>query len=285
MMYFKLNPIIPLVLVAVVAVVLGLFFFLNKGQARISMKIFLVYLAVALLCFSLQGLLGFIKIENALPYFLMLQSLFLVLGISHCTALYLLNSESQRLSFWHEFVFTMLLGIFGMVIFYFIFGLTSRSEFTVYFLSGFFFFFIPFFILKAFDYLIAIPSPEYPMFYPVSKEFEEATEEDIDDRFIILLKFNLERADGSESFITPTYKSPLRAIFGEHFSRFLYDYNDANPSKQIQYQDNYGQPVGWNFYVKPKRWFHSPRYIDPNLTINENDLKDSDIIICERIKT
>ena len=70
---------------------------------------------------------------------------------------------------------------------------------------------------------------------------------------------------------------PARLTVGDMYCRFLYDLDNI-----IEVADSSQQPYAWLFSVRNR---FEKRILDPNLTLEQNGIKESDIIFIERIRT
>jgi hypothetical protein len=282
---FNERTLVPGIIITLVAFLAGIFFFLNNGGKKISVKVFLIYTLATVLLFALMGLTAFSSIENPLNYFIGIQVGMLILGILHVVAFSYLTGSDEDSNFWHEFVFTIYVTLLGGFI-YFILR-TRLSEPTAYellFLTSLLVFVVPFLFYKTFTYLISIPAKEYEKWYfPIDKNFDEDVEDDYSDTKTIITIVNvIGQTSKDQKLIHGEALTPLRYEFGNWLAAYFLARNERKPGEQIEYLDEYGQPQGWNFYVKPK-WYQSPRYLNSKLTIAENEIAEKDVIICERV--
>ena len=70
-------------------------------------------------------------------------------------------------------------------------------------------------------------------------------------------------------------------IFGDWFELIISDYNARKTSSLIEYYDK-KEEYGWIFYTKPSL-FSPKKYIDPDLSFQENKLPEKNMIIGSRI--
>jgi Type VI secretion system, TssN len=101
-------------------------------------------------------------------------------------------------------------------------------------------------------------------------------------RNIIILNFVFQKKEDDHQITNFKVKAPKAIDYGRLFYYFINDYNDKHPNGKIKYLDDKEQPFGWYFYTKPK-WFGSSKYIDPEVAIDANNIKDGETIICQRI--
>ena len=283
----NLGFLIPAALLALLAALGAAFFFINSSGKKVSIKVFIIYTVLTLLCYLLIGLSGLVAITEPLSFYIWSQVASVVLGIVHCFCLSKLMGADEEKSFLHEFVFTLYVLVLACFTYFLTFGFfkVNPVDYVPYMTTSVFIFIMPFLIYKVFEFYIGIPAPEYPKWYfPIDKNEEELVvdEDDLADAKIFVIKFEFSEKVGADTIQTSKTKAPYRMELGEYFATFILNWNDSFPGKQIEYLDKFGQPLGWNFFVKPK-WYQNPRFIDPKLSIAENDLKISDVIICERV--
>jgi FMN-dependent NADH-azoreductase len=70
--------------------------------------------------------------------------------------------------------------------------------------------------------------------------------------------------------------------FGDLFYIFISDYNESHPQNTIEVTDLQQASYPWIFYKKTA-WWKSARYVDPDLTFQDNGIVNNDIIFCQRV--
>ncbi len=281
---FNSRMLIPGILLTLLAFFAGIFFFVNSGEKKISVKVFVLYSLVTVLCFAMAGFSGlFIKIERLSSFFWGMSTAFFVFGVLHTWGIRFLSEQSDTSTFGNELVFTIFVTMLGGFVFLLVFQWFYGQEYSVYILTGLLLFLTPFLFLKSFHFLIAIPELEYPKwYYPLDRDFNDFDDDEFSDKKTVLLKFYvMVKKDGDEKMVREAL-APLRWEFGEYFGFLLTQSNLMKPGEKIDYLDEYGQPNGWLFYIKPK-WYQSPSIIDFKLTISENGLTGKEVIVCEKV--
>ena len=76
-------------------------------------------------------------------------------------------------------------------------------------------------------------------------------------------------------------KAPEAMAFGIWFNKFISDYNMKFPKSPIDMLDE-KELYGWIFYVK-RSFFHKRRYIDYELSLTENRIKEKFTIVAKRV--
>jgi len=78
-------------------------------------------------------------------------------------------------------------------------------------------------------------------------------------------------------------KAPDNLAFGTWFQKFILDYNIKTPLTPIELVDKKtGNDYGWIFYVK-RSFFFPRKYIDYDLTIPDNKIREKHTIIAKRV--
>jgi hypothetical protein len=284
-MFSKVDFLVPSIYFTIVGFLGMAFFFIKNEDKEVSFKVFAIYSVLTVVIFALIGLTGLMNIGNAPGFFMGLQLGIFVFGLIHAATLYRLNSWTAQESFLHEFIFTLYIAMLGALVFLVVFAHFNKQGYALLFTSSFVFFLVPFLVAKCFDYMLMIPEEVYPKWYfPAGEVDLDLPDEVMEENSIIVVEFQMTRNDGPDQDIVKSRsKLPLKIEFTRFFPIFLDQYNDRNPGTQIQFLDEAKQPHGWNFYIKPK-WYQSPKFINPDLTIRENGVKENDIIIAQRVQ-
>lgn len=282
---FNPRMLVPGVVIALALFFAGLFFFLNSGGKKISVKFFLAYTIITVVAFALISLTAFITIERPVLFFAGSQGLMLLAGTIHAIALANSNKREEENVFWHELVFSLYVALLGGFVYFMIFSrIAKQTEYSLFMMYSLIAFFVPFLVYKTFEFLIAIPAEEYEKwYYPLDISFDDVDEDkDFDERQTVVLKLNVVgQRPGETNLVHTAMVAPQRWEFGRWYAFLLVTRNEAKPGEKIEYTDEFGQPHGWYFYVKGK-WYQSMKLIDPKLTVSENELTGKELIICER---
>ncbi len=283
-MFPRFSFFIPSLFFIISGFLAGVFFALKKEQKQISVKVFVIYSLVTLLSYALIGLSGLMKIENPLKLFIALQVGSTLLGIIHAFTLYRLNAWNDRDSFVHELVFTLYVSALAALSFIVVFSLCNQMGYVLIFSGSIIFFLVPFLVLKCYEFMIQIPEEVYTKwFYPIGQGENDLPEELLDDTNVVIIEFRmLQNTNEDSELIKSRSRLPLKIEFSKFFPAFLEQFNDRNPGRKIQFMDANNEPHGWNFYLLPK-WWQFKTYINPQLTIRENGIKENSIIIAERV--
>ncbi|MFN8292108.1 MAG: TssN family type VI secretion system protein [Chitinophagales bacterium] len=259
----------------------ALFFYFGKNELSKYKKHLIVHTLLVALISALWGTVGFLVAETPRLAFSIAQFLFLFLGLGHTLGIYLHQPWSSRTGFKKELFFSLSQFVVAALVFTLVIQFTAPPAYRLLFTFAALPFLIPFLFMKLFDFAMMIPMLIYKRwFYPVEDEMPDA--DDIDMTQPIVLAFQFQKRMKDASYTNFRAKAPQRLGFGQLFFFFINDYNERHPESIIEYLDPHRQPSGWVFYVK-NPWWKPNRFIDPHQTIQENTLKEDDIVICTRV--
>ncbi|HEX2974479.1 MAG TPA: TssN family type VI secretion system protein [Bacteroidales bacterium] len=143
-------------------------------------------------------------------------------------------------------------------------------------------FMIPVLLKKTGDELINVPSKAYKLWhYPVNKGFQDPSEEELENPVIISLIFR--KNENSRELTTFRVKAPVGMEFGHLFYYFINDYNDRHPEGTISTLSESREPYGWIFKKVTGRIFKRREVIDHENSIYGNEVKENDILYCQRL--
>ncbi len=143
------------------------------------------------------------------------------------------------------------------------------------------FFLVPLLLYQAYLNLLAIPDPIYEYWeYPIVDAPE--LDDDDDNAAVLVLGFKLKKKETEAESLFRT-KAPVSMILGDLLYHFVNEYNEAQSETPIVYANENAQTDKWYFRTARKGW-RAGRVLHPNLSIQENKLKEDDIIICDRIR-
>lgn len=258
---------------------LRLLFTRNKKKA-------ILYALFTLLTFALAGLLSSSKVLNDTPLnsFIGIQVVFLILGSLHLFVLkrYFPDLEDDKTGFFNQFLFTIAILLIGFIAYINVIN-RFRPEFSFTFMGAGISYLIPFLVYKLFHFAYGIPVPVYKKWrYPIDDSIKDPTKQELVNPAVI--SFEFQKAFDEADITNFRIKAPEQMEFGKLFYFFINDYNERHPESPVQFLDpNSQEPQEWNFYFKPN-WYGSTRHIDHSRTILNNNIKENDIIVCQRVK-
>ena len=282
-------------LMPLLAIVFGIIAFIMAKRSKLlqnrKLIFFILLVAVAL---SIPALLGFINYWF-MPYiYLALQLFYLVLGSYNIRWLkYFMNktkggrlktektNEKDTTSFYVYFFIQFFMMFVGAALFSLVFNLCNGLNYGLWACTCVLPFILPPIYWETYKKFLAIPPEIY-------KEWRYSENEDLSffesmdyDRLLVMELELFKMVKDAEPFKLKV-KAPDNMPFGVWFQKCLYDYNIKFPQSPIQIQDENKAFYNWIFYVK-QSFFHPRKYIDYELTIDENKIKEKYTIIAKRI--
>jgi hypothetical protein len=253
-----------------------------RGGFKAFSKRTILYTLSIVLFLALSGFSIALPFTRYLFAFLFFQGLFLGVGIAH---LFMARRWLKWMgpgAFWPEvlhLLVIMLLGAVGMIMTY---RVVNREGAEIAMSTAALFFLIPYFVDKTYLWSVAIPPKVYKQwYYPAHRQEPELEEAKLKN--LLVISFEFQKQMGDRYFTNFRAKAPVDMEFGQLFYYFINDYNDRHGGSSIRYANIQGDLHGWIFYRKPK-WYHlSTKYIDTEKTIFINNIKENDVIICNRV--
>ncbi len=280
--FINKSQFIPVIYFTVAIALASIFYRLKSQNKAISFKVFIVYSIITMLVYACSGLIGFLELGDPLSNFIIIQCLFFVYGIIHFVFLNRYIASENSGTFLQEAIFTLYIAILGIFVYQIVYFFTPQSEYSLLFTTAQIMFIIPFMIIKSAEQAVSIPEKVYTLWYFPTNEIDfEIPDEQLEDKNIILVEIHIKRSLENQDIIPIRGRAPLKMELGLYFALAITEYNDTNAGKQIKIVDDTDSVFGWNFHFKPK-FFSSPEYIDPLVSIRENGIKENDVIIAER---
>ena len=248
-------------------------------------KLAIVYILFILITFALAGLLSSHKVLNDTPLssFIGIQFIFLLLGILH---LYVLNKyfpdlSNDKTNFFNEFLFTIIILFLGFISYMNVVN-NFRPAFSFLFLGTGICFIVPFLFNKLYEFALEIPIPVYKKWkYPLEGNIKDPTKNELTNPSVI--SFEFQKKFNDNEITNFKIKAPENMEFGKLFFFFINDYNERHPESHIDYlTSTTQQPHEWIFYFKPN-WFGNLKHINFSKTVLNNEIKENDVIVCQRI--
>ena len=135
--------------------------------------------------------------------------------------------------------------------------------------------------MVLFNHSISIPVKLYSKWhYPLGKNYDTPKHNELND--MIVVNFMFLKNTKEQQMTSFKAKAPKNMKFGRLFYFFINDYNDKKTTSKIETTEESGSPYGWYFYTKPK-WYGTTEHIDSELSVDENNLEDGDVVVCQRI--
>lgn len=242
------------------------------------LKVYLYYAIGALVLFMVISFLGLIPGLSVRTAFLLMLVAYLVAGIAH---IYLIHEFLPGLDAQKRLLYTVVLTLLGFIVVFilnrYILPVTS---YAIYALS-LVIFPLPLLFGHTFSLYLNIPARIYKKWYfPVDHTMPDLDLLDLSRVLIIQLEFLRTASEGTRTNFKA--KAPHNMPFGELFRIFISDYNESHPQNTIEIVNEQHIPYPWVFYIKTP-WWKRDRYIDPDLTFQDNRIGNNDIILCQRV--
>jgi hypothetical protein len=240
-------------------------------------KIFIYYIIVSLLFFGLINCIGLLSSLSVQTRFSLILLAYLITGIIHILTLKVVFSGLKPLK---NLLFTILLTFLGciaiLILNNFIFNNTSQVQFTF----GLVLFPLPFLFFYTLELFLNIPDKIFKKwYYPLDHSMPNL--DLLDLTRVLIIQFEFLKSTGETSLTNFKAKAPSNMPFGELFYIFISDYNESHPQNVIEITNINQQPYPWIFYIKTS-WWKRNKFIDPDLTFQENGIINNDIISCQR---
>ncbi len=246
-----------------------------------KLKYFIYIIVHALFLVIFESILYNLKGTMLSDRFTALQIYFLVAGTIHLILFQFYFKKFETTKIYLEisiaFITTFFIAGFLLVIV----SYYKEMNYVWYLIATLLFFVIPTMCYTLFETAISVPAKLHKRwFYPINSRYPPPQISEM--RNVIIINFVFQKKANDSQIINFKVKAPKAIDFGRLFYYFINDYNEKNPGAHIKYLDENDQPYGWYFHTKPK-WFSSSDYIDADVAIDTNNLKDGDTIICQRI--
>ncbi|WP_128548702.1 TssN family type VI secretion system protein [Larkinella soli] len=141
---------------------------------------------------------------------------------------------------------------------------------------------VPLLAREAYRRWLAIPEPLFrPWWLPVDRPAPDIDLVDLSTIQVIRFEFRREPTDPTRA--DSRAKAPVYMSLGDLFHVFLTDYNERFSAQPIRLFDRDQKSFGWVFFIRPRFWWQSRRYLDPSLNFNQNRIRDSDRVVAHRV--
>ncbi|MGI4887038.1 MAG: TssN family type VI secretion system protein [Janthinobacterium lividum] len=142
-------------------------------------------------------------------------------------------------------------------------------------------FLLPYFFWQSYRAWQAVPLRQYKLWHynPVAPGPDLSR---MDLNHFMVVHFWMTRRYGESLYHDFSSKAPYQMRLNDLFAIFLTDYNRLKPDQALQYVDGQGQAFGWLFYAK-RPWWRRRHYYDPDYTFQDNFLRQSSIIVAQRV--
>ena len=280
--FFLAHLLLPTVLLVLVFPLA----YLQKKMPFIKSKEVIFYVLFSGLILALPGLLGFSG-NTFNPYWYLLASLlYFLFGLIHVNQLskrFRGQDVPLRLSKAFEIILTVFILLLGVYLFTYIFDwlspfkgyayLSARSSVA---------YLIPLFFYYSYMQFLQIPYSIYKTWnYEVNKPVIDFDGVDLKQLRVVTLELAKNVQDGNQ-FRIKAKTLTTGVTFGDWFQKVLEDYNFKNGMNTIELQQEDGTYYHWIFYTK-RSFFHLRKYVDFELDIAQNKIRENEVISCRRV--
>ncbi len=141
--------------------------------------------------------------------------------------------------------------------------------------------FFPVLFVLGFENQLEIPEPYFKFFEwpdgtnPIDRDYV-----DMDNVAIISIEYTYSEED--REYTEVQFKAPFDYLLKDYFYDFVIEMNDND--HEIAYTDSEGDFYKWLFYVKPRKFWESKRFLDPDKSLIDNNIQEYCTIVFERFK-
>ncbi|WP_276483636.1 TssN family type VI secretion system protein [Paraflavitalea pollutisoli] len=182
-----------------------------------------------------------------------------------------------------ELIFGLSLIFFTIVIFSALQYFVADKGFLFYpMLISTFSFFIPLLFMYTYEAAMAIPAAEFKTWqYPLEVQNLEMRDEAQGEKLLAVF-FELSNSPGDKGKNKFTAKAPEHMTLGELYYHLINHYNEVRSETPIVFEDRSHEAYHWWFRRK-RKWYQLNRVLDPERSFRDNRIKESAVIVCERI--
>ena len=279
--FFK-NLFLPYLLIPLMAVLsIVILALIAKKNQLLGNKKLIFYVLLAAILLGLPGLFGFMGYFFMPWMYVFLQVAYLALGWINVRLLHSIVPELKEKAYILEALIIIVVMVAACVIFSILFNLIGELNYGLAACSCILPFFVGSLFRQTYKSFISIPAEIYNVWtYDMSSDMSSFDR--IDYSNMMVLELELQKQRNVQSLLKVKVKAPAKIDFGRWFHKFIEDYNLKYPANPIEGYSN-NEPFGWIFYYKPS--FIRPRkYIDYQVSISENGIKERHTIIAKRVK-
>ncbi len=268
---YLIYPLLGLLLV-------GVSFFIGKKNNLLRNKRLITYTLGCVVVLAAGAFLGFLD-YNFMPYgYIFLASFYLVAGYFNDRLLFWVFNK-EDLQYRVKLGYTLFQMVLAILFFALIFNLCNELKYGLWAATTLLPFLLASLLLRSYEIFIHIPALVYKV-WDYHRMSGYSAPEDIDHSKLKVVTLELFKQEGDAEPIRINAKVPDEMLFGDWVKLLFEDYNIKSAHSPI---DVHGKNRGgWIFYVKP--WVLAPRhYLDYELTVKENKIREKDLIVAQRI--
>ena len=255
-------------------------YFVAKRNKLLRNKKFILYVLLVSLLLGIPALLGFIDYWF-MPYvYLLLSGLYAILGWYNIKLVHHFQPDIAKKPYIAEFLTHFLMMFIGAAIFSLIFNLCNELKYGLWACTCLLAFVMPTLYKNLYERYMAIPLEVYKV-WRYSSDYDLSSFDKMDFDKLLVMEVEIFKRVNDHSPSKIKAKAPDVMSFGLWFQKFISDYNMKFSKEPIEMLDG-ANLYGWIFYVK-RSFFHKRRYIDYELSIFQNKVKEKYTIVAKRV--
>lgn len=269
---YLIYPILGIVL-GLVAVLIA------KKNGLLKNKRLIVYTLLSLLVLVVPALLGFLDYDF-MPYgYISLTLTYLVLGWYNNRLIgWVFNKEDIKFRARIGYIIFQLL--VGLLLFSLVFNFCCELKYGLWAATSMLSFILPPLLVRSYNIFIHIPALIYKVWtYDSARGYAGA--DDIDHNKLKVVSVELFKQESDTDPIRINAKVPDTMLLGDWIKLLFQDYNKRSAHSPINVRSEEGE--GWIFYIKSNVLFPK-RYLDYELTVEDNRIKEKHLIVAKRVK-
>ena len=280
--FFLTHLLLPTLLVLLVLPMV----LLQKKMPFIKTKEVILYALISGIILALPGLFGFSG-STFNPYWYLIGSMYyFFFGLIHVKQLkkrFRGKDVSPWVSTSFEVILTVFNLLFGVYLFAYIFDwLSPFKGFAYPSATSSISYTIPLFFHYTYQAFLRIPFSIYKTWsYEFNRQVVDFDGVDLNKLLVVTVELTKNVNDGNQ-FRIKAKTLTTGVTFGDWFQKVLEDYNFKNGTNTIELQQEDGAYYDWIFYTK-RSLFHFRKYLDFELDIAQNKLRENDVISCKRV--
>ena len=265
----------------IIAILMGVIaIFVAKKQQLLSDKKAVLYIVLSSLIFSLFGWLGFLQVDFMPIGYVLLQLFYLVIGYFNYIYLKEFCKSLNDSPFWKYFLVLLIQLFMSIALFSLFFNISNDFKYGLWASTCLLSIVVSPLFVQTFQSYLKIPIEIYKIRTYDGNSLNNSSSS-IENENLLVFEIEFYKNLTDEKPIRLKAKATKEMIFGDWFELIVSDYNARKTSSLIEYYDKKDE-YGWVFYTKPS--LLSPKkYIDPDLSFQENKLPEKNMIIGTRI--
>ena len=268
-------PLLALVLVF-------LFGLIRKKNALLSNRKVILFALTSALLLGLPGLVGIAGAYFSTTSFFIFQVVYALLGILYIRLLLrYVSQDTQQYTKVVETLVSLFVVALGMYVFSLIYNYFHPVKNGLFIATCVIPLLVPLLFHWAYGAFLEIP-PEVYKVWQYQPHAQELDLEGVDFNRLMVIEVEFSREATDENLLKVKAKAPAEVVYGDWFQKFISDYNSKFSGSPISFIAPDHSSYTWIFYAKPT-FFRKRRYIDPDLSIAQNKIREDKTIVCKRV--